>query len=133
MPTQITLPRDAEGREIPLDTKKIFDEKGNEWCVMHVEYNPHHHGWKFIVSKDGSRGFLYAGYAYLEKPTPPDSWEKLLEDLDRCIKRNSLCMYYSPKTGWCYDCTAFDDNSEGCDARALRSIKDRISKLRGED
>ena len=43
----ITLPRDAEGRKIPLDTRKIFDEKGNEWHVMRVEYNPRAHEWRF--------------------------------------------------------------------------------------
>lgn len=64
--------------------------------------------------------------------TPPDSWERLEEDLDRCIKGRSLCMYYST-SGSCYDCTIFDDNSEVCDSRALRDIKDRIRKLRGED
>lgn len=65
--------------------------------------------------------------------TPPDSWEKLFEDLDRCIKGSSLCMYYSPATGRCYDCTAFSDHPGGCDARSLRVIKERIRKLRGED
>ena len=65
--------------------------------------------------------------AYLNL-TPPDSWEKLFEDLDRCIKESSLCMYYST-SGSCYDCTIFDDNSEVCDSRALRDIKDRIRKL----
>lgn len=64
--------------------------------------------------------------------TPPDSWEKLEEDLDRCIKGSSLCVYYSA-SGSCYDCTISDDNSEVCDSRALRDIKDRIRKLRGED
>ena len=135
MSTQITLPRDADGREIPLNTKKIYDEDGNERRVVHVEYDPCNHGWGFVVSEDGSSGFgfICAEYAYLEKPAPSDSWEKLFEDLDRCIKGSSLCMYYSPATGGCYDCTAFDDNPDGCDARALMNIKERIRKLRGDD
>jgi hypothetical protein len=31
MATQITLPKDAEGREIPLDTKVLYNEDG---CVL---------------------------------------------------------------------------------------------------
>lgn len=134
METQITLPRDAEGREIPLDTMCMYDCNGDSisitrWCFttrlepMFSEKNI----W-MAIDKEG----LVKDPALLHL-TPPDSWEKLLEDLDRCIKGSTLCMYYSPATGGCYDCTAFNDNPEGCDARALRDIKERIRKLRGED
>lgn len=30
MATQITLPKDAEGKEIPLDTETLYDEYGNQ-------------------------------------------------------------------------------------------------------
>lgn len=129
MATQITLPRDAEGREIPLDTKVLYDKDGERIDVSRYQYYPAvglgHWNIKSVRNK-----FYHPSKVHL---TPPDSWEKLLEDLDRCIKGNSICMYYSPTTGGCYDCTVFDDNPEGCDARALRDIKERIRKLRGED
>ena len=28
----VELPKDAEGREIPLDTEILYDENGNEQC-----------------------------------------------------------------------------------------------------
>lgn len=131
---RINLPRDAEGREIPLDTEVLYEKEGDELRVKRVEFDVFDGSWCFAVKKDSiALASLYRRPQdiYLVKPAPPDSWEKLLEDLDRCIKGSSLCAYYST-SGSCYDCTIFDDNSEACDSRALRDIKDRIRKLRGE-
>lgn len=63
--------------------------------------------------------------------TPPDSWEKLLEDLDKCIAESDLCWYYSP-SGECRDCAISDNETLGCTSIALEDIKERIRKLRGE-
>lgn len=130
----IELPKDAEGREIPLGTKALYEKEGDELRVKRVEFDVFDGSWCFAVKKDSlTLATIYRRPqdVYLVKPAPPDSWEKLFEDLDRCIKESSLCMYYST-SGSCYDCTIFDDNSEVCDSRALRDIKDRIRKLRGK-
>ena len=127
----IELPKDAEGREIPLGTKVLYEKEGDELRVKRVEFDVFDGSWCFAVKKDSlTLATIYRRPqdVYLVKPAPPDSWEKLFEDLDRCIKESSLCMYYST-SGSCYDCTIFDGNSEVCDSRALRDIKDRIRKL----
>lgn len=134
MMENIKLPRDAEGREIPLNTTALYDKEGNELFVKRIEFDPFNGLWRFAVRKcSPALANIYRSPqdVYLVKPAPHDSWEKLLEDLDRCIKGSSLCAYYNT-SGSCYDCTIFDDNSEVCDSRALRDIKDRIRKLRGE-
>ena len=64
---------------------------------------------------------------YLNKP---DSWEKLEEDLDRCVAENHICRYYS-KDGTCRNC-AIRDTSDGCSPKVLKDIVSRIRKLRGE-
>lgn len=138
---RINLPRDAEGREIPLGTRKIFDEEGNEWRVVHVEYNPHDHGWRFLVSKEGSRGFFYARYVYLEKPAPSDSFEKLLDDMDRAIHApdpdtyaSITCGYFDSANMDCAECERKHDICrETCNDSALVDIAARIHKLSGED
>lgn len=138
---KITLPKDADGREIPLDTKEIFDDSGNEWRVEHVEYDPRDHGWRFLVSKDKYRGFLYARYVYLEKPAPSDSWEKLLEDLDNAAKGgdNAECCYMRREdieTGaQCPGCRLYEteDDFTECSYLAYADIAARIRKLRDED
>ena len=143
MATQITLPRDAEGREIPLNTKKIYDEDGNEQRVVRVEYDPCNHGWGFVVSKDGSSGFgfICAEYAYLEKPAPPDSWEKLLDDMERAIHTpdpdtyaSITCGYFDSANMDCAECERKHDICrETCNDAAWMDIAARIDKLRRED
>lgn len=134
----ITLPRDVEGRKIPLDTRKIFDEKGNEWSVMHVEYNPRAHEWRFAVSKDGSCEFLYEGYVHLEKQTPPDGWEKLLDDLKNVSEATNrslgatCCIWFNDGKG-CADCPADEVNDETCGSQFVNNIADRIRNLRSEN
>lgn len=119
----IKLPRDAEGREIPLNTTALYDKDGRRREVDSFMFYPDKDKWD-VVFKDSYAHFSPRNL----RITSADSWEKLFEDLDRCIKESSLCMYYST-SGSCYDCTIFDDNSEVCDSRALRDIKDRIRKL----
>ena len=135
------LPKDAEGREIPLDTRKIFDKEGNEWRVEHVEYDPNDHGWRFLVSKDKYRGFLYARYVYLEKPAARDSWENLLEDLDNAAKGgdNAECLHMRREDievgEQCSGCRLYnaDDVFSDCSCLAYGDIAARIRKLRSED
>lgn len=130
----IELPKDAEGREIPMSTNVMYDINGKKLHITSFTYKCDVLSlwaqWKVFSPdiKSESDGMLPADSLYL---TPPDSWKKLFEDLDKCIKGSSLCMYYSP-SGNCSCCTIFGDHSEGCDARALRTIKDRIRKLRGD-
>lgn len=64
--------------------------------------------------------------------TPPDSWEKLEDDLDRCIEESNLCMYYNQNLD-CNNCTISGNESRGCTSIALEDIKKRIRMLRGED
>lgn len=136
----IELPKDAEGREIPLDTRKIFDKEGNEWYVIRVEYRPQSHKWRFAVSKDGSSRFFYEGYAHLEKPTPPDSWEKLLDDLDNTAEKASSSVYIAPCCAWfsggdrrCDDCPADESPGDSCNVQLVKNIAARIRRLVGEN
>lgn len=78
MTAQITLPRDAEGREISLDTKTLYDGNGKALNVLR---------WMFLPYADeGTRWrFEYLGLHEGRLPenfylTPPDSWERLEED-----------------------------------------------------
>lgn len=58
----------------------------------------------------------------------PDSWEKLEEDLDKCIEESDPCMYYSP-SGSRPTCAKPDSETCGCTAAVFKSIKERIHKL----
>lgn len=127
----IQLPKDADGREIPLDTKVLYGSGGTArnivYCVYTVDSDLEkewRNCWRAVT--DAGRKLDHE-LMYL---TEPDSWEKLEEDLDRCIKADSLCAY-SPSEE-CSTCVLPRDSQCNCDSFALEAIKERIRKLRGE-
>lgn len=127
----IQLPKDAEGREIPLDTKVLYGggTARNIVCWVYTVDSDLEKEWGncWRAVTDAGRK-LDPELMYL---TEPDSWEKLEEDLDRCIKADSLCAY-SPSEE-CSTCVLPRGSQCNCDSFALEAIKERIRKLRGED
>lgn len=119
----VGLPKDAEGREIPLDTECLYTYKGEKQDVLVFMYDRKEDIWEI----ETDTRIVNSIYLYL---TPPDSWKKLEEDLDRCIKADSLCAY--EPTEECSTCILPRDSQCHCDSFALEAIKERIRKLRGE-
>lgn len=128
----IELPKDAEGREIPLDTKLLYDKEGNPKEVSLFTYAPRSYssGWNVVLVGGFER---FASAMHL---TPPDSWERLEEDLGRAAERDAItsqCRYFNT-TNRCVNCPIHNDTG-GCthkDERAFKDILNRIRKLRGE-
>lgn len=129
----IELPKDAEGREIPLDTVALYDDRGNVYSIRRFIYTNDFdlndkwmNSW-YVVTDD-----YKTAKSELMHLTKPDSWEKLEEDLDRCIEESNLCMYYNQNLN-CNNCTISGNETRDCTSIALEDIKKRIRKLRGED
>ena len=129
----IELPKDAEGREIPLDTVVMFGGNGNAYNIVRWSYvtelnagDENANSW-YAVTK--GRTVLDPELMYL---TPPDSWEKLEEDLGRGADalNYEACAYFGKSACDCSTCTA--DKGETCERVVMRDILDRIRKLRGE-
>lgn len=125
----IELPKDAKGREIPLDTECLYTYKGEKQDVFRFTYHRREDIWEIETDMRTVNSI----YLYL---TPPDSWERLEEDLRRASERNvvtSCCRYFNT-TNRCVNCPIHND--DGCcthtDERAFGDILDRIRKLRGE-
>lgn len=129
----IELPKDAKGREIPLNTAFLYDNNGQAYEVRTyccaVDEDMPDRKWEALLFSRGSAEIrsIRTTTLYL---TPPDSWGKLEEDLDRCIKGDSLCAY-SPSEE-CSTCIMPRDSQCRCDSLALEDIKERMRKLRGE-
>lgn len=80
----IELPKDAEGREIPLDTKVLYDLCGTKVSVKEFLF-------RTLVESQKTEWTIeaqYEGNLYYNSFRPkdmhitqPDSWKKLLEDL----------------------------------------------------
>lgn len=138
---KIALLKDAEGREIPLDTRVLYEKEGDELRVKRIEFDVVSGSWCFAVQKDSiALATIYRRPqdVYLEKPAPPDSWEKLLEDLDNASKGgdNAECLYMR-RDGIESQCTGcklcIDESDLECAYLAYADIAARIRKLRGED
>lgn len=130
----VELPKDHEGREIPLDTVALYDDDGNVYSIRRFIYTNDFdlndkwmNSW-YVVIDD-----CKTAKSELMHLTPPDSWEKLEDDLDRCIEESDLCMYYNNQNPDCNNCTISGNESRGCTSVALEDIKKRIRKLRSED
>lgn len=123
----IELPKDAEGREIPLNVEFLYNTSGESVKPYSFTFR-RYDGFCWEMRIVGAPNLVYDPKSFYL--TPPDSWEKLEEDLDRCIKADSLCAY-SPSEE-CSTCILPRDSQCHCDSLALEAIKERIRELRGE-
>lgn len=131
---EVPLPKDHEGREIPLDTKVLYDANGKEVNITSFTFRcslyGHWSNWK-VLSPDarGEEGMLPVNGLYL---TPPDSWGKLLEDLNEGANHSeySPCFYFRKDMCDCSSCEA--DRYSSCDQPAFKDIASRIRNLRSE-
>lgn len=131
----VELPKDAEGREIPLDTQVLYDSDGIEFFTDKSMYMRVTDEWWFF-GHFGSSISTHRVAAKRLHLTTPDSWEKLEEDLGRAAERDVVptgCRYFNA-TNKCNGCPLY--GSVNCDVhrdeRAFENIIDRIRKLRGE-
>lgn len=128
----IELPKDAEGREIPLDTAVLYNKDGNELYTDRATYVRLTEDWWFFghFGSHTDTHRIAAADLYL---TPPDSWEKLLADLKRGASRvhHPECAYFGRDENDCDQCEAVC--SFACKKIAFGDIESRIRKLMGED
>lgn len=132
----IELPKDVEGREIPLDTEILYDENGNEYEVHYYKYSVRQtipqRKWQVVmmdcIVHDVSDLYL----------TPPDGWKKLFEDLkavedygNSSYLDNPVCRYTNMVGKSCSNCEFYGEKD--CISEMCADILDRIRKLKGED
>lgn len=135
----IELPKDAEGREIPLDTVVLFGGNDNAYNIT---------GWIYVTDFDLSNSMAGQWRALTDKftrldpelmyLTPSDSWKRLKEDLRRTMgASDAVCAYFGGDNRDCVACRLNKESFKGipyCNpCLAFTDILDRIRKLRGED
>ena len=129
----IQLPKDAGGREIPLDTEVLFDKDGNEIEVSCYRYYPKV-GPGYWNIRSVRNKYYRQDEVHLN---PPDSWEKLEEDIRRIGTDDCtwFCGYANenPVENACPDsCKFFKGDDITCRKKLADDILSRIRKLRGE-
>lgn len=131
----IELPKDAGGREIPLDTKVLYDRygfKNNVMSFMYVVSNSACDGTWRVKFTIGTSLFAVSDMHLAE----PDSWEKLDEDLqavevcgDSPELEDPVCAYAHNIGKKCAECKLYAGD---CTVNMCKDIVSRIHKLRGE-
>lgn len=129
---EIDLPKDAEGCEIPLDTKVLYDNYGFKNIVTSFIYFTNTGTWR--VKFTDSTSYFAVNDMHLSEP---DSWEKLYEDLERvadnvtvAVLDGPACIYANNSEQACGACTFYGGTS--CIGKMCADIASRIRKLRGE-
>lgn len=127
----IELPKDAEGREIPLDVEFLYGANG-ELVKSYSFTFRRYYGFGWEMHLVGAPNLVYDSESFYL--TPPDSWEKLEEDLSAAgdARYQEACAYFhrdKDEDG----CTSCPGGEDGCARIAMRDIADRIRKLRGEN
>ena len=127
----VELPKDADGREIPLDTALLYGEvSGDEYEVVCFNFSPSMRRWMTELKRRDDLG-IYATENFTL--SPPDSWEKLEDDLRRGADAvdYEACAYFGKSACGCSSCIA--DKGKTCESVVMRDIASRIRKLRGSD
>ena len=126
----VELPKDAEGREIPLDVEFLYNANGESVKPYSFTFR-RYDGFCWEMHIVGVSDLVYETKSFYL--TPPDSWERLEEDLDRCADAPDYeeCAYFGKDASSCSSCVAGKEAS--CSKTAMRDIASRIRKLRGED
>lgn len=135
--TNIELPRDAAGRKIPLDTKVLYDKDNKEHKVLNYIFNTITGNWIANFETEIASE-LHATECF--SLTPPDSWKRLLDDLDNAAEKASSSPYLTPSCVWfndgnrgCTGCPADESPNDSCNVQLVKNIAARIRRLRSDD
>ena len=118
----VELPRDAEGREIPLDTECLYTHGGEKQDVLSFTYYRKKDRWEIQTDTR----FINATCLYL---TPLDSWEKLEEDAKKTTCDYALAPRDEDGLTTCDGCPFCE--SESCHAEMILDVLKRAKKLAG--
>lgn len=132
----VELPKDAEGREIPLDTELLYGKvSGEEYEVVCFIFRPSMRQWRVELKRRNNFRIYETERFTLSQP---DSWEKLEEDLDRVVENkdsfySTACAYMNKGAATCNDCRLHGHNTSSCTVEMFKDVVSRIRKLMGED
>lgn len=122
-------PKDANGKAIPLDTETLYSTNGQVFHVNNIKYVTKKKRWE-------TYGYFERDFGFWEGCTndlllaPPDSWDKLIDDLRNAAERDiATCAYLSPEGKGCTKCQA--KATRECTRTAFTDILSRIERLRG--
>lgn len=143
----VMAPKDADGRNVPLDTKVMYNASGDEFEVRWLTFatGPYGPGWHVKVydpsdgdSSDDRGNTITLDFMHLEKP---DSIKQLAEDLNRACDacnahgkgyRDMSCYYDKGRGAHCNDCRLNSHGKMDCFDSMMADIVSRVNRLAGD-
>ena len=132
----IPVPMDADGEVVPLTTKVVYDKDGAELTVRSFDFKSdgYNNGWTVFCALGPN--FMAQPYGSQELHIHrPDSWERLLEDLDKgAVATEGSAELYCCDYFGADDCEACPASEVPflCGKVSFKDVADRIRALRGE-
>lgn len=124
----VPAPKDADGEVVPLTTKVVYDDGGEELTVRLICYRQSDGGWVAELCRPCADVMDALIKFHLRRP---DSWERLEEDI-RNAETGGTCGYYGRETNPCNeDCPANKNQKIPCSAIALKDVLRRAKALAG--
>lgn len=123
----VPAPVDADGKVVPLTTKVMYDDDGEECRID---------GFRLVLDFGASltwrAGYVVDGFdedgcvksLHLARP---DSWKRLEEDVARYGDKLTACAYYGRPTAKCDGCPVGD--VKGCDSVVACDILRRAKAI----
>ena len=113
----VPVPRDADGKIVPLDTTELYMGEGEIVDVERITFNG------FLWHAWDSGGVYRLGTLHLNRP---DSWEQLEEDADK-----GVCDYFGHSQ--CLKCPGYNHAGHSCDKARAQDIVRRAKGLADRD
>ena len=125
----VSVPKDADGKVVPLTTKVMYGDGGRERDVVGYSSFTYHAGTDRWYVNFGLYGADNVSDFHLRRP---DGWEKLEEDVQKVTKTSDICGYFDNVGKPCNECSAC--NIPGmCSAIVLRDVLLRAKALAERD
>lgn len=125
----VPAPVDADGEIVPLTTKVMYDDDGEEHDVSIYR--------SFIWSREKGRWCFGASIGSREVASlhlhRPDSWERLEEDVKRFEDDDSACSYFCNELRICNGCRSPSHIGFNCRNGVARDVLRRAKALAERD
>lgn len=125
----VELPKDCNGKVVPLDTETLYETDGQVFHVLAFRYSTRRRKRFASGGYAGDRnGWCIEADKFLL--ATPDSWERPIDDPRNAAEGDiAACAYLNPDGKGCTECLA--KAARNCARSAFTDIADRIEKLRG--
>ena len=136
---KIPVPVDADGNEVSLVTEVMYDRAGYECVINSFSFDMATKHWIAYYKRRGTGDSNKVSNLRLKQPggpglSKPDSWERLLGDLDRTEgKAYATCRFACGRMTQCRFCRFHKSPNGDCEGAVLSEVARRIRDLRGED